>query len=51
MKVALGIVNKDELFQLMEDYQTGKRRLPTWEFRSLRSLPELMNLEKMQTQP
>jgi len=51
LKVALRIDDKSELSQLVEDYRTEKRRLPSWNGRSFSNLAELINLKKIDTRP
>jgi hypothetical protein len=51
LRVALGIDDKSELSQLVDDYRTEKRRPPSWNGRTLSNLPELLNLKKIDTRP
>jgi len=50
MKIALGITKKDCLLNLNEDFRSGKRKVPKWEFDSI-DPAALMNLDKIATKP
>ena len=50
VKVALGVEDKNGLLQLMEDFHSGQRRAPKWDF-DTPDLHTLMNTEKIATRP
>lgn len=50
MKVTLGITEKDNLLKLKDDYQSGQRKIPQWDFDRFDPI-FLMNLDKIATKP
>ncbi len=49
-KIAVGVNSKEDLLNLIAEYQSGKRKVPTWESHSI-DPATLMNIDKLATKP
>jgi len=50
MKTALAITSKDDIVKLIQEFRSGERRLPNWQFDTFNP-SALMNIEKLATRP
>ncbi|OCJ67351.1 hypothetical protein A6U97_00970 [Agrobacterium tumefaciens] len=50
LKLLLGISTKQQLLNLMQEFETNQRRVPSWDYEYL-DVVSLMGLDKLETQP